>query len=350
MRRIAFDAIAVVGTTIMMASADPIAPSLPKDTLPASIDLVTIPEGLQPERPVPKQNPLTEAKVRLGRRLFFDPILSGNHSVSCATCHRPDHGFASRQPVAIGIEGKRGTRNALSLFNVTYGSSFFWDGRAATLEAQSLHPIDSDSELGGGVQNVVKRLQADHSYRAQFTAAFAQGVTAKNLAKAIASFERTLLLGNSPVDRFRGGDAAALMSIQRQGLWLFESRGGCWRCHSGSNFTDEKFHNTGVSWAGAVLDPGRQRVTKCDTDLGAFKTPTLRGVALTAPYMHDGSLKSLEDVVRFYDRGGVRNPYLDVNLKPLTLSEDDIKKLVAFLQALSVDVTKQVRDSTIKHK
>ena len=310
-------------------------PALPKDTLPERLPLDTIPLGLPAQRPVPRDNPLTEAKVRLGRRLFFDPLLSGDGSVSCASCHRPDHGFAGPQPRAVGAGGRRGLRNAPSLLNRAFGSTFFWDGRAASLEEQALHPIESPLEMGSTVAAAVKRLQAHKDYPAAFRAAFDDGVSAANLARALASFERVLLAGDSRVDRFRAGRFAALSDGERQGLWLFESRGRCWRCHSGQTFSDEGYHNTGVSWGAGPADLGRHAVTRREADRGRFKTPSLRGVAHTAPYMHDGSLATLEEVVEHYNRGGNKNPQLDPLMQPLGLSKRDVADLVAFLKALS---------------
>ncbi len=236
---------------------------------------------------------------------------------------------------AAGIGGKRTTRNAPSLYNRAYGRLFFWDGREGSLEAQALRPIGCPQEMGDSVTAALARLRAHSDYPAQFQAAFADGLTTENLAKALASFERVLLLGGSRVDRFRRGDIAGLNEHELHGLWLYESRGRCWRCHSGPNFTDEEFHNTGVSWDQPPFDLGRFAQTRRDADRGRFKTPTLRGVAATAPYMHDGSLETLEAVVEFYNRGGGKNPHLDSAMAPLGLSKEDEKDLVAFLRALS---------------
>jgi cytochrome c peroxidase len=307
----------------------------PKDTLPASLSLKNIPLGLDSNRAVPKDNLLTEAKVRLGRRLFFDPILSTDGTVSCASCHDPAHGLAGRARLAAGIQGRQMTRNAPSLWNRAYGTAFFWDGRETSLESQALRPVESSSEMGGTVDGAVERLRSHKEYPGLFEAAFADGVTASNLAKSLASFERVLLSGNSRVDRFRSGEVRALSDSERHGLWLYESRGGCWRCHSGPNFSDENFHNTGVGWNQTPIDLGRFTVTKKDPDRGRFKTPTLRNVALTAPYMHDGSLATLEEVVDFYNRGGGKNTYLDTSIAPLGFSAEEKKDLVAFLKALS---------------
>jgi cytochrome c peroxidase len=313
----------------------PAVPPLPRDNLPEKLDLEAIPVGLDGQRAVPQDNPLSEAKVQLGRKLFFDPLLSADRTIACASCHDPAHGFASPQPRAVGVGGKQGKRNAPSLFNRAYGLSFFWDGREATLESQALRPIEDPLEMGASLPEVVTRLQSHADYRARFQAVFPDGVTAANIGKALASFERTLLLGNSQVDRFRLGEITALSESEKHGMWLFESRGRCWRCHAGPNFTDEQYHNTGVSWGKSPADWGRYEVTREEDDRGRFKTPSLRGVADTAPYMHDGSLKTLEEVVEFYNQGGGKNPSLDAALAPLQLTRDEAKNLVSFLKALS---------------
>jgi cytochrome c peroxidase len=307
---------------------------VPADTLPAEIAAEAVPLGLGP-RPACADNPLTPAKVRLGRQLFFDPILSADNTVACASCHQPAHGFSSGAARPRGIHGRTAARRAPTLFNRAYGTAFFWDGRETTLEAQALRPIQDPDEMGARLEDVVGRLRADKGYRDRFAAAFADGVTAANVGKALASFERVLLRGDSRVDRFRRrGEVGALTDAQRHGLWLYESKAGCWRCHGGPNFTDEGFHNTGVAWGREPADLGRHRVTGRDEDRGRFKTPTLRGVVLTAPYMHDGSLATLPDVVEFYNRGGGDNPHRDATLAPLGLSAEEVRALVAFLKAL----------------
>jgi cytochrome c peroxidase len=334
MKRACFACVSAV-IALWSAAHGELPPAVPADSLPAQLSLNAIPLGLDASRPVPKDNPLTEAKVRLGRKLFFDPILSADGTVACASCHAPTHGFAGPARLAVGVAGKQGTRNAPSLLNRAYGTSFFWDGRETTLEGQALHPIASPSEMGSNVADAVKRLQGHKDYPAQFAAAFVDGLTAANLARALASFERVLLSGNTRVDRFRSGEIHALTEGERHGLWLYESRAGCWRCHSGGNFTDEDFHNTGVSWGKAPADPGRYLVTRQESDRGRFKTPSLRGLTATAPYMHDGSIATLEEVVEFYSRGAGKNANLDPAVVPLGLSPTDVKDLVAFLKALS---------------
>jgi cytochrome c peroxidase len=334
MARLCISLLFIVGGGLALGDGSESAP-LPKDTLPAELTFKDIPPGLDANRPVPKDNPLTEAKVQLGRKLFFDPILSADGSVSCASCHDPSHGFAGSSRFGTGIGGKKTTRNVPSLLNRAYGTAFFWDGREQTLEAQALRPIDNPEEMGGTVADAVKRLQRHADYPGLFKAAYAEEVTPANLGKALASFERVLLLGNSRVDRFRAGEVRVLSDGERHGLWLFESRGRCWRCHSGPNFSDERFHNTGVKWNKEPIDLGRYAITKQETDRGRFKTPTLRGVAETAPYMHDGSMTTLEEVVEFYNQGGSKNQNLDETIVPLGLSKNDVKDLVAFLKALS---------------
>jgi cytochrome c peroxidase len=303
--------------------------------LPSEIRHDFVPRGLDADRRIPADNPMTPAAVQLGRKLFFDAVLSADRTVSCASCHDPAQGFTTRAPKAIGIQGRRSPRNAPTLLNRTYGSMFFWDGRERTLEAQALRPIEHPLEMGANLADIVSRLRDDAEYRKQFEAVFADGVTAANLGRALAAFQRTILIGDSRVDRFRAGEVAALEEVERHGLWLFESRGRCWRCHFGPNFTDEQLHNTGVSWGVMPLDLGRYEVTKQDADRGRFKTPTLRGVSLTAPYMHDGSIPDLEGVVQFYNRGGSPNPQIDPAIGPLELAKDEVAALVAFLRALS---------------
>lgn len=309
-------------------------PPLPVDVLPSDLSAKNVPEGLVRLPPVPSSNPMSPEKVQLGRRLFFDPILSRDKTISCASCHDPKHGFASPDPVAIGIGGKKGKRNAPSLFNVDYRSSLFWDGRARTLEQQARLPITDPAEMGATVDLVLKRLRSDKGYPQAFAKAFGdKKITIEKLAMAIATFERALILGDSPVDRFRAGRASDLSRDAKLGLWLFESKARCWQCHSGPTFSDEKFHNTGIGWNQG--DTGRYAITKKEADQGAFKTPSLRGVALSAPYMHNGSMKDLEEVIQHYNRGGKQNPYLSPKIKPLELTKEEIGHLVAFLKELT---------------
>jgi cytochrome c peroxidase len=282
----------------------------------------------------PADNPLTPEKVALGRKLFFDPILSGDRTVACATCHHPDKAFAGSEALPRGIGGQPTKRKAPALINRAFGDAFFWDGRAKSLEEQALLPIEDPTEMGAKLPEVIARLKADAGYTEAFQKAFpGDGITNQTLAKALASFQRALIRGASRVDKFmQKGERSALTQEELHGFWLYESKGMCWKCHVGFNFTDEKFHNTGVSWGKGDL--GRFAVTKNDADRGAFKTPTLRGTGLSGPYMHDGSLKTLEEVVDFYDKGGTANPYRDAAMQPLKLTPEEKKSLVAFLKAL----------------
>jgi cytochrome c peroxidase len=274
------------------------------------------------------------ARLRLGRRLFFDPVLSADRSVSCATCHPPEHAFASPEKLPRGVGGRTCARNAPTLLNRALGTAQFFDGRAASLEAQVVMPIENHDEMATTVDEVVRRLAESAEYRALFAAAGAAAPDRATLAAALAEFVRRLIAGDSPIDRFRAAQGD-LTAVERHGLWLFESKAHCWRCHSGPNFSDEQFHDTGVGAVDGKPEPGRGAITHDDADGGRFKTPTLRMVAQTAPYMHDGSLATLADVVQYYKRGGNPNDHLDPKLAPLELSDDDVAALVAFLEALS---------------
>jgi cytochrome c peroxidase len=290
------------------------------------------PLGLDEYFPVPEENPLTPEKIVLGRRLFFDKGLSADRSVACASCHQPERAFSNSRPVPLGVGGRTGIRNAPALINRAYGRSFFWDGRVGTLEEQALHPIQDPREMNLTLGQLTARLEADAGYAAAFQAAFAGGISAANVSRALACFVRTLRSGGAPYDRFQAGDREALSPEARRGLALFRGKANCLACHVGPNFTDEQFHNSGVSWGRGDL--GRYRVTGVNRDRGAFKTPTLREVRRTAPYMHDGSLATLEEVIAFYDRGGRPNPYRDPELRPLRLTAAEKQALLAFLRAL----------------
>ncbi len=300
------------------------------------VDLATLttPLGLPAIEPIGDERRWRE-RTHLGRKLFFDPILSSDHSTSCATCHQPAFAFSTPEAKPGGVQDRKGRRHPPSLINRQFGKSQFWDGRAETLEEQALQPIESPQELDNKVEKVLADLQNDPTYRELFAAAFDDGITRENLGSAIAYFERAILSGNSKIDQFVTAELSSLTKSERQGLWLYESKGGCWKCHSGKTYTDESFHNTGVSWGREPLDLGRFEVTKNDEHKGQFKTPTLRDVELTAPYMHDGSINTLREVVEFYNQGGVANPHLDAHIKPLELTEQEIDDLVAFLKALT---------------
>jgi cytochrome c peroxidase len=278
---------------------------------------IIIPLGLDLYMPVPEGNPITAEKIERGRRLFSDPRLSRDRSISCASCHHPERAFSDAHSVAIGVSGRHATRNAPALINRGYGRAFFWDARVATLEQQVLRPIQDPNEMDLPISEAANRV----------------GLSPDDLSNALATFVRSILSGNSPFDRFVSGDRAALSEEEQRGLAVFRSQGNCTACHVGPNFTDEKLHNTGAAWKnGALSDVGG--------GAGNFKTPTVREVARTAPYMHDGSLPRLEDVVAFYDAGGRPNPNLDPEIHPLGLTADDRRALVAFLGSLTGTVTR----------
>jgi cytochrome c peroxidase len=293
----------------------------------------------------PPDNPMTTDKAALGRRLFFDARLSNDRSVSCATCHDPERAFADERPLAVGVFGRVGRRHSPSLVNRGFGRAQFWDGRAATLEAQVLQPIVDPNEMDLPLAEAVKRLNEDDSYRASFQAIFARPISEDDLGRALATYLRTIRSGDAPYDRFVAGDITALSTEQQLGLQVFR-RKGCNICHSEPTFTDEQFQNTGVAWrpdpatgTGEYQDDGRFLVSKLDRDRGKFKTPTLREVARTAPYMHDGSLATLADVVEFYDAGGRPNRNLFQVIRPLRMTPQEKQALIAFLGALSGTVT-----------
>jgi len=278
------------------------------------------PLGLDLHLPVPEGNPLTREKIALGRKLFFDKRLSRDGTVACATCHDPARAFSDGRPVPTGMNAIRGARNAPALINRGYGRHFFWDGRAPTLELQVVQPIRNPTELGLTDEEVERRT----------------GRTVAEVTAALASYVRTIRSGDSRFDRYTAGERNALTPLEKSGLDVFRGRGGCTTCHLGPSFTDEQFHNTGVAWHdGRLLDPGRFNVTGAPRDRGAFKTPTLREVARTAPYMHDGSLATLEAVVDFYSEGGRANPFLDPEMRPRDFTIEEKRALVAFLRALT---------------
>ncbi|MDA2927190.1 c-type cytochrome [Acidobacteria bacterium AH-259-G07] len=281
---------------------------------------------------------MTEEKAALGRRLFFDKRLSSDNSLACSDCHQPQRAFSDGKRVGVGVKNQRGNRNTPAIINRTYGRFFFWDGRIVTLEEQVLQPIQHPKEMGAQLPTVVERLRTDATYQRQFENIFGKPPDVRSLSYALATYVRTLLSGASLYDRYEAGEKAALSRLEQAGLGLFRGKARCTTCHSGSNFTDEEFHNTGVFWGRQPYDPGRFVVTGLSKDTGKFKTPTLREIEHTAPYMHDGSLKTLKDVIEFYDRGGKRNPYLDAELRPLNLTAEEKKALLAFLRSLDGEI------------
>jgi cytochrome c peroxidase len=334
----------------------------------------TPPLGLPRVAP-PDDNPETAEKIALGRKLFYDRRLSLNDTVSCAMCHIPEQGFTSNElATAVGIEGRTVRRNAPTIYNVAYLERLFHDGRETRLEHQVWGPLLARNEMANpSIGALLEKVRGLDDYEARFEAAFpGRGLAMETLGRALASYERALVSGDSPFDRWRyAGDEDALDPAARRGFEIFTGEGGCAGCHSiGADFalfTDQGFHNTGIGYERAMrpapartevqVAPGRTlsvdtallgpisepvaadlglyEITQDPADRWRYRTPTLRNVALTAPYMHDGSLASLDDVVDFYARGGVPNPGLDPRIRPLALSDAERKDLVAFLEALT---------------
>jgi cytochrome c peroxidase len=337
-------------------------------------------------RRIPANNPITIEKVALGKALYFDKRLSADGTISCATCHDPANAFTDHRPVAIGVSNIAGVRNAPTILNAMFSAQLFWDGRAASLEEQAIQPLMNSFEMGMiNTESIVKRVEAIPEYRERFKRIFkTEYINLDTIAKAIATFERTQLSGNSPFDRFIAGDKSAITDIQKRGWELFRGKARCIECHSFSStspfFTDFNFHNTGVfrqdmdfeqlvklsreiskSGTKSTVDTppigslqaesakpllahregfselGRYLVTKQPNDIGAFKTPSLRDIELTTPYMHNGSEKTLLDVAQFYNRGGNHNPNLDLRMQPLHLSDKEVNELVEFMRALTSD-------------
>ena len=292
--------------------------------------------GLGPLPPVehPADNPLSPEKVELGKMLYFDTRLSGTERVSCATCHNPSFGWGEGVGLSVGVGDQKLARHSPTVLNAAFYTHQFWDGRAATLEEQAKGPITSPVEMNADPEVVVKRLQGIPGYAERFEKVFGEPVSFDNIAKAIATYERTIVRGDSAFDRWAAGDDAAMSEEAKRGYQLYTTKALCITCHSGPNFSDSKFYNIGVKGSGTT-DKGRFDVTKNPADLGAFKTPTVRNAALTAPYMHDGSLKTLEEVVEHYNKGGEDVPNKHPVMVPLNLNAQEKADLVAFMKALT---------------
>ena len=305
---------------------------------------IKAPLGL-PLVPIPADNPPTAETIALGRRLYYDPVLSVDNTVSCATCHSPQFGFADPKPVSEGVGKKTGTRHSPSVMNTAYFTSQFWDGRAPSLEKQAEGPVQNPVEMANTLATVEKRLNADPSYREDFAKAWGpKPITYEMVEKSIASFERTILSGSSPFDRWKyGHDEKAVNDSVKRGFVVFTSRkkGNCAACHTvGDKYallTDNEFHNVGIGVdMGKFTDVGRYDVTHNQADKGKFKTPCLRNIAQTAPYMSDGSLKDLKQVIDFYIGAGNSNPNLDKDIHVLDfLSGQERADLQAFLNSLT---------------
>jgi cytochrome c peroxidase len=289
--------------------------------------LAAEPAGLPPVVH-PTDNPPTPEKIALGKQLYFDPRLSADDTISCASCHDPKKGWSNGEQFATGVGGKKGGRNAPTVINSAYYKLQFWDGRAKSLEEQALGPIQNPIEMNLTLEKAVEKLNGIAGYKEQFQKVFGTDATADGIAKAIAAFERTVLSGDAPYDRFKAGDKSALSESAQKGMKLFFGKANCSACHIGPSFTDSGFHNIGYD----SDDPGRAAISKLAGDTGAMKTPTLRDIAKTAPYMHNGGLKTLEEVVAHYNKGGNGNPHQDEEIYPLKLTDAEMADLVTFLK------------------
>lgn len=283
--------------------------------VPLTVRAQDVPLGLDLHVPAPDDNPAVARTITRGRQLFFDGRLSRDGSVSCASCHDPARAFTDGRPVSIGIGGVRGRRNAPALLNLAYARVLFWDGRAMTLEHLVRMPIELPHEMDLPVATAAERV----------------GLSPRDLALALAAYVRSILAGGSRVDRFVAGDRSALSAEEQAGLDVFRGKGNCTACHVGPTLSDGLIHNTGVAWRDGTL-------TDVGAGAGRFRTPTLREITRTAPYMHDGSLTSLEAVVDYYDRGGNRHEHLDPKLRPLGLGPEEKRSLRALLAALEGEV------------
>ena len=298
-----------------------------------------IPLGLDEEAfKVPKDNPMTKDKIALGRLLFFDKRLSKNDTIACATCHIPALAFTDGQPVSAGIHRQQGGRSAPTAINRGFSIAQFWDGRAATLEDQSIGPFANLIEHGfANHDELVAKINSINGYKPLFKKVFGtDAISKEQVGKAIATFQRTLISGNSAFDRYDWeGKTKAISAAAQRGRKLFFDKARCNLCHMGTNFSDEKFHNIGIGWDKEAVDLGRFHVTKDTKDIGAFKTPTLREISRTAPYMHDGRFATLMDVVNHYNGGGVKNPFQDNQIIKLNLTDAEKSDLVEMLLTLN---------------
>lgn len=282
------------------------------------------------------------SKEKLGELLFFDPILSADSTISCASCHRPEFAFADTVAFSVGVGGRLGKRNAPSVMNMSERESFFWDGRAATLEAQAIFPIEDHNEMDLPVGEALARLNRSEKYRNLFATVFGKTADKQNLGAALAAFERTLETSNTPLDRWQNDEKADTLNPQQiRGRELFFSKAKCNECHFTGDFTADEFRGIGLFDGVKHNDSGRYGITKNKADIGKFKVPGLRNIALTAPYMHDGSMKTLREVIDYYDNPGKMLPNGlnrdSVLLEPLGLTEQEKQDIEAFLRALTDD-------------
>jgi len=288
---------------------------------------------LRPDKaPEPAHNKSTPARVELGKALFFDPRLSGSDWISCASCHNPAMGWSDGLPTGVGEGMKRLGRATPTIVNIGFTTHLMWDGRQPNLEAQALGPIQAGEEMNQDIPGLVKKLSGIKGYLPMFDKAYpGEGISGETIGKAIAAYERTIVSTESPFDRWRKGEANAVGGAAKRGFELFTGKANCVKCHEGFNFSDNSFHNIGLKSA----DVGRFAQRKVIAMRGAFKTPTLRDIELTAPYMHNGAYRTLEEVVEHYDRGGDVKDTLSPEMKPLELTEREKADLVAFMKSLT---------------
>ena len=335
MRGLGFFAVAWLAGSLSPAMSAP-SGYAPHGTV--TVEGMTVPDiGPMPaQAPNPPTNLSYAQKVELGKQLYFETRLSKNNSLSCAFCHNPGTGFADARQFSIGAFGTSGGRQAPTVYNTGFIPLQFWDGRAGSLEEQAIGPIHNPIEMAELHETVVPKIAKIPGYQKQFQLVFGGGASLQHIAEAIAAFERTIVSQNSAFDKHVMGEAGAMNDAAVRGLELFRGKARCILCHNGPNFTDNRFHNLGVPQVGPLKeDQGRYLVTRAQKDKGAFKTPTLRSVVETAPYMHDGVFKTLEEVIDFFDSGGGNNPNLSPLMKPLGLSPEEKADLVEFLKALT---------------
>lgn len=323
--------------------------------------------SLQPLPPLPifPENPITPDKVELGKKLFFDRRLSGDGTMSCATCHNPETGYSDGLSISLSYPTTKNWRHSSSLINLAYNSMFFWDGRASTLEEQALFPMMSAFEMNQNLDYIEEELKEVPEYIDSFQGVFGGEITRERIAMALAAFQKTIISKDAPIDRYLRGDKNALTKIQKKGYDIFIGKGKCIRCHNGPNLTDNLFYNLGVpedpditnsprvsatrrftakvagykAYRTLAEDPGRYLVTKDRNDWKAFKTPTLREVVRTGPYMHNGYFETIEDVIEFFDKGGGKDFNKTPILEPINLTSEDKNALKVFLlEALKGDL------------
>jgi cytochrome c peroxidase len=308
-----------------------------KNNSDKAIRKLQTPLGLETlEQFIPRDNPLTEEKIALGRDLFFDRRLSVDGTVSCDFCHSPILGFSEGRYFASGVFGLKSKRNTITLLNRLFGQEYFWDGRVQSIEKVITDHIEDENVFGNNLENVVSTLSNDKKYQEKFENVFDREINIEGISKAISTFVRTLISGNSPYDKYVAGDKSALSKSALRGMKLFFSdRLKCSLCHTGPNFTDEKYHNNGTKIDSLNPDLGRYLVTNKESDRGKFRTPTLRDISRTSPYMHNGSIKGLNDLIDFYDEGGITNNYKSPVIKPLHLTKEEKVDLKKFLRSLT---------------